>query len=99
MIQVYASTSESPDEEIEKFYEILEDTLQKIPTRDVTIIIGDLNAKIGCTKDDDHLKNVVGKYGIGMRNGRGKRLLNFCTENNLTIANAVFQQHIRRLYT
>lgn len=99
IIQVYAPTSDSNVEEIEQFYGELETILQKIPNREITIIVGDFNAKVGDTKDDNHLRHIVGKYGIGTRNERGEMLLNFCAGNGLTIMNTVHQQHIRRVYT
>lgn len=73
--------------------------MEKIPSREILIILGDFNEKIGSTKDDTHIGSTVGRYGIGQRNDRGERLLNFCIDNNLTITNTVFQHHIRRLYT
>lgn len=99
IIQVYAPTSDYNDQEIEDFYGKLEETLSNIPGREIAMIVGDFNAKVGDTKRDDHIRNVVGKYGIGVRNERGERLINFCTENSFTITNTLYQQHIRRLYT
>ncbi|KAJ2942978.1 hypothetical protein O0L34_g15168 [Tuta absoluta] len=61
--------------------------------------MGDMNAKVGNTFCDDHLRETVGKYGLGDRNERGEMWLQFCTENSLTIMNTCFQNHPRRLYT
>lgn len=99
IVQVYAPTSLSTEEEIEQFYSILVQTLEDIPKREVTLVVGDFNAKVGHTVDDDHLRRIVGKYGIGERNDRGERLLQFCSEENLAISNTCFEHHIRRLYT
>lgn len=99
IVQIYAPTSEADDMEIEAFYADLEDTLGTFPNREITIIMGDFNAKIGETTEDNDLRDVVGKYGLGIRNERGERLLNFCTDNSLFIANTGFKHHPRRLYT
>lgn len=80
IIQIYAPTAQSSEEELEMFYATLSATLREIPKREITIIVGDFNAKVGNTTDDNHLRRVVGRYGIGERNGRGERLLQFCCE-------------------
>lgn len=98
-MQVYAPTTTASDDEIKDFYTCLEDTIDKIPNREIAIIMGDFNAKIGTTTNDDHLRTMISQYGIGTRNVRGERLLQFCIDNNFTIANSLFKQHIRRLYT
>lgn len=98
-VQVYAPTSTATLQEIQELYGKLSETIDKIPNREIIIIAGDFNAKIGNTNGDDHLRNVVGKYGLGDRNERGNILLEFCTENKLYIANTRFQHHPRRLYT
>lgn len=61
--------------------------------------MGDFNAKIGETQQDTHLRSVVGNYGSGVRNERGKALIDFCAVNGLYIANSHFKHHVRRLYT
>lgn len=98
-MQVYAPTSLSSEDEIDQFYSDLGTTYQAIPSKEATIILGDLNAKIGCTSDDDHFRETVGKYGLGTRNSRGEMLLEFCAENGLSIANSCFVQHPRRVWT
>ena len=62
---------------------------------DVLFIIGDWNAKVG----SQETPGVTGKFGLGIRNEAGQRLIAFCQENALVIANTLFQQHKRRLYT
>ena len=95
VIQVYAPTSNAEEAELEWFYEDLQDHLELTPQKDVLFIIGDWNAKVG----SQETSGVTGKFGLGMQNEAGKRLKWFCQENALVIANTVFQQHERRLYT
>ena len=95
IIQVYAPTSNAGETEVEWFYEDLQDLLKLTTKRDVLFIIGDWNAKVG----SQETPGVTGKFGLGMWNEAGKRLIEFCQENALVIANTLFQQHNRRLYT
>ena len=95
VIQVYAPTSNAEEAEIEWFYEDLQDLLELTPKKDVLFIIGDWNAKVG----SQETPGVTGKFGLGMRNDSGQRLIEFCQENALVIANTLFQQNKRRLYT
>lgn len=99
VVQIYAPTLQSPEQDINNFYGTLESVLDKIPNREITMIIGDWNAKIGDTTLDDHIRDIVGKYGLGVRNERGSRLIEFCISRKLTILNTCFKQHPRRLYT
>ena len=93
VIQAYAPTSNA--EEAERFYKDLQDLLELTPKKDVLFIIGDWNAKV----ESQETPGVTGKFGLGMRNETGQRLIEFCQENTLVIANTLFQQHKRRLYT
>ena len=95
VIQVYASTSNAEEAEVEWFYEDLQDLLELTPKKDVLFIIRDWNAKVG----SQETPGVTGKFGLGVRNEAGKRLIEFCQENALVIANTLFQQHKRRIYT
>ena len=95
VIQVYAPTTNTEETEVEQFYEDLQDFLELTPPKDVLFIIGDWNAKVG----SQETPGVTGKFGLGMRNEAGQRLIEFCQENALVIANTVFQQHKKRLYT
>ena len=95
VIQVYALTSNTEEAEVEWFYEDLQDLLELIPPKDVLFIIGNWNAKVG----SQETPGVTGKFGLGIRNEAGQRLIEFCQENILVIANTLFQQHTRRLYT
>ena len=81
--------------EVEWFYEDLQDLLEITPKKDVLFIIEDWNAKAG----SQETPAVTGKSGLGMWNEAGQRLIEFCQENALVIANTLFQQHKRRLYT
>ena len=95
VIQAYAPTSNAEEAEVECFYEDLQDLLELIPKKDVLFIIGDWNAKVG----SQEIPGVKGKFGRGVQNESGQRLTEFCQENTLVIANTLFQQHKRRLYT
>ena len=93
VIQAYAPNSNA--EEAEQFYEDLQDRLELTPKKDVLFIIGDWNAKVG----SQETSGVTGKFGLGVQNEAGQRLIEFCQEKALVIANTLFQQHKRRLYT
>ena len=93
VIQVYAPTSNTKEAEIDQFYEDLQDLLKLTPKKDVLFIIGDWNAKVG----SQETPMVTGKFGLGVQNEAGQRLIEFCQENTLVIANTFFQQHKRRL--
>ena len=95
VIQVYALTSNAEEAEVERFYEDLQDLLELTPQKDVLFIIANWNAKVG----SQETPVVTGKFGLGIRNKAGQRLIDFCQENALVIANTLFQQHKRRLYT
>ena len=91
VIQVYAPTSNTEEAEVERFYEDLQDLLELTPPNNVLFIIGDWNAKVG----SQETPGVTGKFGLGMRNEAGQRLIELCQENALVIANTLFQQHKR----
>ena len=95
VIQGYAPTSNAEEAEVEWFYEDLQDLLERTPKKDVLFIIGDWNAKVG----SQETPGVTGKFGLGIRNETGQRLIELGQENALVIANTLFQQHKRRLYT
>ena len=94
LIQVYAPTSNAEEAEVEWFYEDLQDLLELTPQKDVFFIIGDWNAKVG----SQETPGLTGKSGLGIQNEAGQRLIEFCQENTLVIANTLFQQHKRRLH-
>ena len=95
VIQVYAPTSNAEEAEVERFYEDLQDLVELKPKKDVFFIIGDRNAKVG----SQETPGVTGKFGLGVQNKAGQRLTEFCQENAVVIANTLFQQHKRKLYT
>jgi len=73
----------------------IQDLLELTPKKDVPFIIGDWNAKVG----SQEIPGVTGKFGLGVQNEPGQRLIEFCQENTLVIANTPFQKQKRRLYT
>ena len=95
VIQVYAPISNAEEAEVERFYKDLQDLLELTPKKDVLFIIGDWNAEVG----SQETPGVTGKFGLGMQNEAGQRLIEFFQENALVIANTLFQQHKRKLYT
>ena len=94
VIQVYAPTSNAGKAEVERFYEDLQDLLELTPKKDVLFIIGDWNAKIG----SQEIPGVTGKFGLGIRNEAGQRLIEFRQENALVIANTLFTTQEKTLY-
>ena len=95
VIQAYAPVSNAEEAEVEWFYEEIQDLLELTSKKDVLFITGDWNAKVG----SQETPGVTGKFGLGVQNEAGQRLIAFCQENTLVIANTLFQQHKRRLYT
>ena len=95
VIEIYALTSNAKEDEVEQFYEDLQDLLELTPPKDVLFTVGDWNAKVG----SQEILGVTGKFGLGVQNEAGQRLTEFCQENALVIANTLFQQHKRTLYT
>ena len=89
VIQVYSPTSNAEEAEVEWFLEDLQGLLELIPKKDVLFIIGDGNAKVG----SQEIPGVAGKFGFGVRNEAGQRLIEFCQENALVISNTLFQKH------
>ena len=94
VIQAYALTS-NEEAEVERFYEDLQDLLELTHKKDVLLIIEDWNAKVG----SQETPGVIVKFGLGIWNEAGQKLIEFCQENALVITNTLFQQHKRRLYT
>ena len=89
VVQVYAPTRNAEEAEVEWFCEGLQDLLELTPKKDVLFIIGDWNAKVG----SQETPGVTDKFGLGVQNERGQRLIEFSQENALVIANTLFQQH------
>ena len=95
VIQVHAPTTNAEEAEGKQFYDDLQDLLELTPKKDVLFILGDWNAKL----ESQEKPGVTGKFGVGVQNKAGQRLIEFCQENALVIANTFFQKHKRRLYT
>ena len=95
VIQAYSPTNNAEEAELEQFYEDLQDLLELTPIKVVLFIIGDWNAKVG----SQETPGLTGKFGLGVQNEAGQRLIEFCQEKTLVIENTLFQQHKRRLYT
>ena len=95
IIQVYAPTTEQDEEEVEYLYQKISELLKKLPKQELTVIMGDFNAKVGKGSTGNH----IGPYGLGERNERGERLSIFASEENFVITNTFFQLPKRRLYT
>ena len=87
VMKVYALTSNAEEAEVEQLYEDLQDLLELTPQKDILFIIGDWNAKVG----SQETPGVTGKFGLGMRNEAGQRLIEFCQENALVTENTLFQ--------
>ena len=94
VIQVCAPTTNFEKAGVERFYDDLQDLLELTPKKDVLFIIGDWNAKVG----SQEIPRVTG-FALGVQNKARQRLTEFCQENAVVIANTLFQQHKRRLYT
>ena len=95
VIQAYAPNCNAEEAEVEWFYEDLQDLLELTHQKDVLFMIGDWNAKVG----SQETPGVTEKFGLGIWNEAVQRLIEFCQENTLVVANTLFQQHKRRLYT
>ena len=95
VIQVYDPTNNAKEAEVEQFYEDLQDLQELIQTKDALFIRGDCDAKVG----SQGIPGITGKFGLGVQYEAGQRLTEFCLENALVIANTLFQQHKRHLYT
>ena len=93
VIQAYALISNVEETEVEQLYEDLQDLLELTPKKDVLFIIGNWNLKVG----SQETPGVTGKFALGVQNEAGQRLIEFCQENTLVIANTLFQQHKERL--
>ncbi|GFN81087.1 craniofacial development protein 2-like protein [Plakobranchus ocellatus] len=95
IIQVYAPTANSNDEDLDKFCNELDTAKTQCKSQDPLIIMGDFNAKVGTEKVDD----IVGKHGLGIRNERGEKLIEWCQTNNIIVGSTWFQQPPGRKWT
>ena len=86
------------EEEMERFYQDLSQAVKQVPKRDMLLVMGDFNAKVG-RREPSAVSSAVGLYGLGETNEAGEQLEDFCLEHELALANTMFKQHPRRLYT
>ena len=83
---------------MERFYQDLSQAVKQVPKRDMLLVMGDFNAKVG-RREPSAMSSAVGLYGLGETNEAGEQLEHFCLEHELALANTMFKQHPRRLYT
>ena len=95
IIQAYAPTSASTEEDIEAFYETLEKAKEQCKSQDIIIMMGDFNARVGKQREG----HIVGEHGLGIRNERGETFVRWCQANEQVITNTWFEQHPRKLWT
>uniref|UniRef100_A0A8D8YBX5 Craniofacial development protein 2 n=1 Tax=Cacopsylla melanoneura TaxID=428564 RepID=A0A8D8YBX5_9HEMI len=95
VIQIYMPTGRYDDEVVEEVYDQIDDVWEMAGRNEKVIVLGDWNAVVGALKEED----VTGNYGYGRRNDRGDRLIEFCKEKELFIANTLFEQPMNRRYT
>ncbi|VDP53395.1 unnamed protein product [Schistosoma curassoni] len=88
VIQCYAPTDDNKDDNKDQFYERLQPIIEKCPGKDLTILMGDLNVKVGI--DNTGYEDIMGKHGLGERNGNGERFANLCAFNKLIIGGTIF---------
>ena len=88
VINAYAPTNLAGDDTKDQFYEQLQAVINKVPKRDLQILLGDMNAKIG--NDNRGLEQVMGKHGLGIQNDNGRRFTEFCAFNSLIIGGSLF---------
>ena len=96
VIQCYAPTADKSDDESEQFYTELSQVLSEVPNRNIIMITGDFNARVG---SDAKETDIVGRYGHGERNDRGQDLVDFCSEHNMVVTNTLSRLHNRHRYT
>nr|XP_034830054.1 craniofacial development protein 2-like [Maniola hyperantus] len=95
LIQVYAPTADKDEVLVENFYSDIEIALKQTKKHEITLVMGDFNSKLGRGTVSD----IIGPYGLGVRNDRGDRLVQFCQENNFAVSNTYYKLPPRRLYT
>ncbi len=95
LLQVYMPTSSHAEEEVDRMYVMIEQVMDRVKGTDYLVIMGDWNAVVG----EGQEQRALGKYGLGTRNERGDKLIEFCKRQDLMVANTWFQQEKRRRYT
>ena len=91
ILQCYAPTADQSQEKIDEFYMEIETALKQNKSDDIVIILGDFNAKVGCTRPSD----CVGSYGLGETNERGDALITFCEQHKFSVVNTFFKNSKR----
>ena len=95
IIQVYAPTADAEEEEIEHFYDSIDSVIRECKRHEINIFMGDFNAKVRQGREEQ----IVGPHGLGIRNERGEKLIDWCREHDQIIANTWFRHHSRHLWT
>ena len=95
LLQVYAPTTDHDEDTMESYYQKLDEVRRQAKTHEITIIMGDLNAKVGVGREEE----VVGCFGLGERNERGDRWVEWCGRWQQVIMNTWYRQHPRYLWT
>lgn len=88
IIQCYEPTNEAEEKEMDDWYEELHLAVSKVPQRDLLLIMGDINAKVG--NDNTNCERAMGRHGCGVMNDNGERLVDFCLNNNCVIGGTIF---------
>ncbi|GFR98318.1 craniofacial development protein 2 [Elysia marginata] len=88
IVQIYAATNEAQDEEKDAFYDLLQEVMDKLPKKDINILMGDANAKIG--RENTGYDRIMGSHGLGEMNDNGERFANFCLFNKMVIGGSIF---------
>ena len=89
VVQCYAQTNDSSEDERNQFYYSLKALAEGVPTHDVLVMMGDLNAKI--RNENVGLERVMWKYGCGKMNETWEQLVDFCLDSDLVIGGTLFQ--------
>jgi len=98
LIQVYGPTTAATEEEMERFHQDLSQAVKQVPRGTMLLIMGDFTANVG-RREPSTVSSAIGLYGLGETNEASEQLEEFCLEHEMALANTMFKQHPRRLYT
>jgi hypothetical protein len=90
IINIYAPPNEKELEEKQYFYDQLQATVETVPKKDLLIVMGDVNAKIG--KDNSGKEQIMGQEGLGQCNENGELFTDFCLENELVTGGSILKR-------